>query len=137
LHSADDATRATIIPTARKWTVSEILAAARDFARRTDRYVTIEHTMLAGVNDSDEQAALLADALDGFRAHVNLIPYNPIGAGSSGRIFICSSSERMARFAGILTSRRVVAHFRRTRGDDVAAACGQLRQRKLPVLSAH
>ena len=66
--------------------------------------------------------------LEGFAAHVNLIPYNSIGAGLSGSIYAKPASDRMARFMQILREKGVVAHFRRTRGDDVAAACGQLRQ---------
>ena len=127
LHAPDDQTRDRIVPTARRWKVADIIAAARRFAQETDRYVTIEYCLLAGMNDSDEQAIALADLLDGFRAHVNLIPYNWIGAGLSGATYAKPQAERMDRFMQILRDRRVVAHFRRTRGDDVSAACGQLR----------
>ena len=87
--------------------------------------------MLGGVNDCDEQAHLLADLLDDFRAHVNLIPYNPIGVGVSGMTYVRPSDGRVVAFLDILRDRGVVAHVRVTRGDDVAAACGQLRQRQL------
>ena len=60
------------------------MAAARRFGERTGRVVTIEYCMLAGVNDSDDHAAALASLMSGFRAHVNLIPYNSIGTGLSG-----------------------------------------------------
>src|SRR4051812_936971 len=133
LHAPDDATRARIMPTARKWKVNEILSAARVFAAKTGRYVTIEYCLLAGLNDSDEQAHHLADVIGDFRAHVNLIPYNPIGPGLSGTIYQRPSSERMTCFADVLTSRGVIAHFRQTRGHDVAAACGQLRRVSLLV----
>ena len=129
LHAPDDETRARIVPTARRWRVADIIAAAKRFAAKTDRYVTIEYCLLAGVNDSDAQALKLARLLDGFTAHVNLIPYNSIGAGLSGRIYAKSQSGRMQRFMQILREHRVVAHFRRIRGDDVSAACGQLRSR--------
>jgi 23S rRNA (adenine2503-C2)-methyltransferase len=66
-----------------------------------------------------------------FRAHVNLIPYNWIGPGLSGAIYRKPDEDRSKRFLEILRSRRVVAHFRRTRGDDVNAACGQLRETAL------
>ena len=91
--------------------------------------------MLAGMNDSDQQAMQLARLLDGFAAHVNLIRYNSIGRGISGKIFAKPSIQRIERFMQILRENRVVAHLRRTRGDDVSAACGQLR-RQLPVLAA-
>jgi 23S rRNA (adenine2503-C2)-methyltransferase len=134
LHAPDDATRARIVPTARRFRVAEIIAAAKDFAAQSGRYVTIEYTLLAGVNDSDEQAVALAELLRGFRAHVNLIPYNPTGPGVSGRIYERSLRQRMERFAEILSAAGTVVHFRRTRGDDVNAACGQLRQTSSPVL---
>lgn len=128
LHAPDDETRLRIVPTGKRWRVEEILAAARRFHARSGRIVTIEYTLLAGVNDSDAQADLLAERLDGFRAHVNLIPYNWIGPGVSGNVYRQPQRERMERFMEILRGRGVVAHFRRTRGDDVNAACGQLRE---------
>jgi 23S rRNA (adenine2503-C2)-methyltransferase len=129
LHAPDDETRARIVPTARRWRVADIIAAARRFAAKTDRYVTIEYCLLAGVNDSDAQAMELAHLLEGFAAHVNLIPYNSIGAGLSGAIYTKPRTDRIQRFMEILRENRVVAHVRRTRGDDVSAACGQLRSR--------
>jgi 23S rRNA (adenine2503-C2)-methyltransferase len=128
LHAPDDATRTRLVPANRRYRVADVMAAARRFHSLTKRIVTIEYCMLAGVNDSDEQAILLADLMDGFRAHVNLIPYNAIGAGLSGIHYSRPSVERMGEFMRHLRERGVVAHFRRTRGDDVNAACGQLRQ---------
>jgi 23S rRNA (adenine2503-C2)-methyltransferase len=128
LHAPDDATREKIVPTGRRWKITEIMSAARLFERKTGRIPTIEYTLLAGVNDSDEQAHLLAELMTDFRAHVNLIPYNWIGPGLSGAVYGKPSEERMERFLHILRQKRVVAHFRRTRGDDVNAACGQLRE---------
>jgi 23S rRNA (adenine2503-C2)-methyltransferase len=129
LHAPDDETRSRIVPTGRKFKVADIMQAARDFQRKTGRIVTIEYCMLAGVNDSDDQAHLLGKLMEGFRAHVNLIPYNSIGAGISGAIYSRPSQERLDRFIGILSKHGVVSHFRRTRGDDVNAACGQLLDR--------
>ena len=130
LHAPDDETRAKIVPTARKWKVADIMSAAKYFQAKTGRIVTIEYCMLAGVNDSDEQAHLLGELMQGFRAHVNLIPYNAIGAGISGMIYTKPTRERLTRFIDILTEHHVVSHFRRTRGDDVNAACGQLLARQ-------
>jgi 23S rRNA (adenine2503-C2)-methyltransferase len=130
LHAPDDATRAKIVPANRRYSVADIIAAARRYDARTGRVVNIEYCMLGGVNDADEQAHLLADLLDGFRAHVNLIPYNPIGVGVSGATYIRPGEARVAAFLNILRERGVVAHVRVTRGDDVSAACGQLRQRQ-------
>jgi 23S rRNA (adenine2503-C2)-methyltransferase len=110
--------------------VADIMTAARAYQARTGRIVNLEYCMLAGVNDSDAQANELARLMEGFRAHVNLIPYNTIGAGLSGIAYQRPSAERMDRFMQILRDAKVVAHFRRTRGDDVSAACGQLRQQQ-------
>ena len=134
LHAPDDATRSRLVPSNRRYPVAEIIDAARRFADNTGRVPTIEYCLLGGVNDSDEQAAALADLLAGFRAHVNLIPYNPIGAGLSGHRYAAPGLERRDAFLGILRRMGIVAHFRDTRGDDVNAACGQLRS-KLPVAS--
>jgi 23S rRNA (adenine2503-C2)-methyltransferase len=127
LHAPDDETRSRLVPMNRKWSVREILDAAKRYQHRVGRPVNIEYCLLAGVNDSDAQAALLGDLMHGFRAHVNLIPYNSIGAGLSGIIYRRPTDERIARFSELLREKGVVSHIRQTRGDDVAAACGQLR----------
>jgi 23S rRNA (adenine2503-C2)-methyltransferase len=116
-----------IVPANRRYPVEEIIAAAKRYYARSGREVNIEYCMLGGVNDSDEHARMLAELLKGFRAHVNLIPHNPIGPGVSGRVYVRPSEERVMKFLGILRGRNVVSHIRITRGDDVSAACGQLR----------
>ncbi len=131
LHAPDDLTRSRLVPVNRRYTVAEVMAAARRFHVRTRRIPTVEYCMLAGVNDSDEQATLLAELMRGFRAHVNLIPYNAIGQGISGISYQRPAMERMHRFINLLRDNGVVAHFRDTRGDDVNAACGQLRETTL------
>src|SRR5256885_558826 len=102
LHAPDDATRRRIMPTARAWSVREVLAAACVFAERTGRYVTIEYCLLRDVNDADDHAHQLSDVLNGFRAHVNLIPYNPIGPGLSGATYERPPRERVLAFANVL-----------------------------------
>lgn len=128
LHAPDDETRSRIVPSNRRYPVAEVMDATRRFYDRTRRVPTIEYCLLDGVNDSDEQATLLADLVGKSRFHVNLIPYNAIGRGVSGIEYLRPPQERMGRFLGILRDRRIVAHFRTTRGDDVNAACGQLRE---------
>lgn len=139
LHAPDDDTRSAIVPTGKRYRVADILAAVARYQAATGRIATIEYTLLEGVNDSDAQAELLARLLNEIRAdvasgregrmHVNLIPYNWIGPGVSGREYRRPGVERMDRFLGILRDREIVAHFRRTRGDDIEGACGQLRER--------
>ena len=133
LHAPDDPTRSRLVPSNRRYAVADIMAAARRFARRTGRVPTIEYCLLADVNDSDEQARMLAALMSGFRAHVNLIPYNPIGAGLSGAVYRRPGRERVEAFVDVLRTSGVVAHVRDTRGDDVSAACGQLRGVALAV----
>ena len=128
LHAPDDETRSRLVPANRRYPVARIVAAARRFLERTGRIPTIEYCLLADLNDSDAHAAALARLLDGFRAHVNLIPYNPIGAGISGTIYRRPARERVISFLAILREAGTVAHIRDTRGDDVNAACGQLRE---------
>jgi 23S rRNA (adenine2503-C2)-methyltransferase len=131
LHAPDDATRDRLVPANRRYKVAEVTAAARRFADSTGRVPTIEYCLLSGVNDSDAQASALARLMAGFRAHVNLIPYNPIGPGLSGTGYARPQEQRIKSFLAVLRAEGVVAHRRDTRGDDVSAACGQLRRREL------
>jgi 23S rRNA (adenine2503-C2)-methyltransferase len=128
LHAPDDETRSRLIPANRRWPVAEVIAAAADFQHRTGRIVTVEYCLLAGENDSDDQALLLAQRLAGLRMHVNVIPFNPIGPGLTGKLYARPTAERIARFIHLLRTNGIVAHIRDTRGDDVSAACGQLRR---------
>jgi 23S rRNA (adenine2503-C2)-methyltransferase len=127
LHAPDDETRAKIIPTAERYPVAEIIAAARRFLAEAKLFPTIAYCLLDGINDSDGHAEQLADLMDGFRAHVNLMPYNHIGPGISGTVYRSSPPDRLQRFLQILHDRKVVAHGRDSRGGGANAACGQLR----------
>jgi len=124
LHAADDETRGRIVPVNQRYPVADIMAAARRFADRTRRVPTIEYCMLAEVNDSAVHAERLARLMAGFRAHVNLIPYNTI----TGAPYRTPDSETIAAFVRRLRDAKVVVHVRETRGDPIDAACGQLRQ---------
>jgi 23S rRNA (adenine2503-C2)-methyltransferase len=127
LHAPDDQTRARIIPAARRFPIADLLAAAKRFLSEERLFPTIAYCLLEGINDSDEHACHLADLMAGFRAHVNLIPYNHIGPGISGTVYRPSSPQRLQEFLRILHARKVVAHGRDSRGGQVNAACGQLR----------
>ena len=131
LHAPDDATRERIVPANRRYPVAQIMAAADRFAARSGRIPTLEYCLLRDVNDAPAHATRLAELVRGFRAHVNLIPYNATGAGLSGATYQRPEPEVIARFLHILRSAGVVAHLRHTRGDDVAAACGQLRETQI------
>ncbi len=122
LHAPDEATRRTIIPTAHAHSIDAIFASLRRWQEATRRRVTIEYTMLAGVNDAPAQADALADLLHGLRAHVNLIPFNDwAGSGFEG-----SDRGRIETFRSRLDARGASVSVRFSRGQDTGAACGQL-----------
>ncbi|MDO8541890.1 MAG: 23S rRNA (adenine(2503)-C(2))-methyltransferase RlmN [Opitutaceae bacterium] len=127
LHAPDDATRAQLLPMGKRFPIAEILAAAERFQASRGRPVTIQYCLLRDVNDSPAHAHLLADVLGGRRMHVNLLRYNPTGLSLRGITYAPTTDDAAAAFAGELRARRVVAHFRRSRGPEIDAACGQLR----------
>lgn len=129
LHAPDDATRARLLPMGKRFPIVDILAAADRFQARRGRPVTIQYCLLAGVNDSREHAHLLARLLAPRRMHVNLLRYNPTGLSLRGVAYEPSTDETAEAFAAVLRAHRLVAHFRRSRGPDIDAACGQLRGR--------
>jgi 23S rRNA (adenine2503-C2)-methyltransferase len=129
LHAPDDATRAQILPTGRRYSIAEILAAVERYQLKRGHPVTIQYCLLAGVNDSLEQARELAEVVGSRRMRVNLLRYNPTGPGLSGRDYGTTSVEATAAFQAELRARGVVVQERRARGPDIDAACGQLRRR--------
>lgn len=129
LHAPDDATRARLLPMGKRFPIADILAAADRFQARRGRPVTIQYCLLAGVNDSQEHARLLAELLGSRRMHINLLRYNPTGLSLRGVAYEPSSDATAEAFAAVLRERKLVAHFRRSRGPDIDAACGQLRRR--------
>jgi 23S rRNA (adenine2503-C2)-methyltransferase len=131
LHAPDDDTRSKIIPTARKFKVADILEAAHAYQQASGRITNIEYCLLKDVNDSQEQARLLAHLLKDKHMHVNLIPHNPIGPGLSGRNHQRPPPHVMQAFAQTLRESGITTHFRQPRGDDIDAACGQLRRKTL------
>ncbi len=126
LHAADDRTRMEIMPINRKWGIEEVLDATARFIRSSGRRATLEYVLLAGVNDSADDARLLASRIAerGPRADylVNLIPYNP-GPGGFRR----PSAKRMEHFAATLRARGIAATLRISKGQDILAGCGQLK----------
>jgi 23S rRNA (adenine2503-C2)-methyltransferase len=136
LHAPDDATRARLLPMGKRFPIADILAAADRFQARRGRPVTIQYCLLAGVNDSPEHARQLAALLGPRRMHVNLLRYNPTGLSLRGLTYEPSSDATADAFVAELRARQVVAHFRRSRGPDIAAACGQLRERSAGLVSA-
>ncbi|KAB2673543.1 MAG: 23S rRNA (adenine(2503)-C(2))-methyltransferase RlmN [Verrucomicrobia bacterium] len=130
LHAPDDATRGRLLPMGRRHSIADILAAADRFQARRGRPVTIQYCLLAGVNDSPEHARLLVGLLAARRMHVNLLRYNSTGLSLRGIDYQPSLPAVADAFAGILSAHGIVVHFRRSRGPDIDAACGQLRRRE-------
>jgi 23S rRNA (adenine2503-C2)-methyltransferase len=124
LHAPNDALRDELVPINRKHPIAELLAACWHYLERQNgRSVTFEYTMLDGVNDSASQARELAALLRGHDAKVNLIPFNTF----PGTRFRRSPAEAIRRFRDLLVREGVMATIRKTRGDEIDAACGQLR----------
>ncbi len=124
LHAPDDPLRDELVPINRKFPVAELMDACRRYVRDRNHktHVTFEYVMLDGVNDQPEQARALVKLLQGVPAKVNLIPFNPF----PGTVYRCSPADVIARFQDILHHHGVRTITRRTRGDDIDAACGQL-----------
>ena len=125
LHAPDDALRSELVPINRRYPIAELLASARryiDAQSDGKRVVTVEYTLIAGVNDRPEQARQLARLLRGFPCKINLIPFNPFPDSSYQR----PSGNAVSRFRQVLADAGFVVTRRTTRGDDIDAACGQL-----------
>jgi 23S rRNA (adenine2503-C2)-methyltransferase len=133
LHAPDDALRNELVPINRKHPIAELLQACWHYLdEQNGRSVTFEYVMLDGVNDSPAQARALARLLKGHPAKVNLIPFNPF----PGTQYRRSPATVIQRFRDELLQRGVLATIRRTRGDDIDAACGQLAGRVIDRTTA-
>jgi 23S rRNA (adenine2503-C2)-methyltransferase len=126
LHASNQALREQLIPSARPYSLDDLLAECREYVQQTGRRVTFEYILLAGVNDLPEQAAELAQLLRGFQSHVNLIPYNPIQEADYKR----PSPQRIQAFINVLKQQQIAVSVRYSRGLEADAACGQLRATK-------
>jgi 23S rRNA (adenine2503-C2)-methyltransferase len=122
LHAADDEVRTAMMPVNKKYNLDEVLAACREYVELTGRRVTFEWALIQGVNDTPEQARLLARRLKGLLCHVNAIPLNPTQAYQGQ----ASSLERARAFRQILERAGVPCTIRLRRGIDIQAGCGQL-----------
>jgi 23S rRNA (adenine2503-C2)-methyltransferase len=123
LHASNQPLREQLIPSARQYPLSELLAECRDYVEQTGRRVTFEYILLATLNDEPRHAVELAQHLRGFQSHVNLIPYNPIEEVTYKR----PSKKRVQQFVDTLKQHHIAVSVRQTRGLEKDAACGQLR----------
>ncbi len=125
LHAPNDQKRQELMPIARKYTMDEVLLACKNYFEKTGRRITFEYSLVAGVNDSDEDARELAGRIHGINCHVNLIPVNPI----KERSFVRSTRQAVENFKIKLEKCGINVTIRREMGSDIDGACGQLRKR--------
>ena len=139
LHASDDATRSSIMPVNKKWSIDKLLASCKSYYAATGRRISFEYTLISGKNDSRESAAALADLLnsrlrsptDTMPIHVNLIPVNPVTETG----FSSSEKKTVDEFAATLEKRGVRATVRRRLGADINASCVQLRREETKASS--
>ncbi len=125
LHAPNDELRDQLVPLNRKYPIAELMEACEEFIASKDttrQHITFEYVMLEGINDQPEHARQLAKLLKGMPAKVNLIPFNPFPSTR----YTCSSNNAIDRFRKYLMSQSINTITRKTRGDDIDAACGQL-----------
>jgi 23S rRNA (adenine2503-C2)-methyltransferase len=123
LNAPTDATRTKLMPVNKKYPVKELLAAVKEFVKKTKRGVTFEYVLIRDVNDSEKDALALSKLVQGIRCKINLIPYNPV----DGLPYDRPSEERVLAFRDYLSPRAPAVTLRRSKGEDILAACGQLR----------
>ena len=122
LHAPTDRQREALVPIAKKYPIADVIAACQRLPLKRRNRLTFEYVLLAGVNDSPDDARKLARLLSGLRAKVNLIPLN----AAPGVPFERPSDDAIDRFGAILAERDVTVSVRKSRGRDIRAACGQL-----------
>ena len=127
LHAPNDVKRRELMPIANKYSMDEVLEACRYYFKETGRRLTFEYSLVAGVNDSDENARELAKRLEGTQSHVNLIPVNTV----EGTGYLKSNIKRQQAFINILAAKNIGATVRRTLGSDINASCGQLKRKHI------
>lgn len=130
LHAPDDETRSVIMPVNRSTGVEQLFQACRRYFEKTGRRISYEYAMIDGVNDSDEQADLLARHLKGTPGHVNLIPLNEVRESK------LKPSRRVSAFQKRLERHGITVTVRRKLGGDIDASCGQLRRKTLHLEDA-
>ena len=133
LHGATNEVRNQIMPVNKKFPLEELIPAAKAFARKHGRMLTLEFILIEDINDSLEQAKKLAVIARELHAHVNLIPYNKV----EGLPWVRPSLTRQDRFVKELRGLGVTATLRREKGHDIDAACGQLRLQTEKAQSAN
>ncbi|MFP4133669.1 MAG: 23S rRNA (adenine(2503)-C(2))-methyltransferase RlmN [Halothece sp.] len=126
LHASNQVLREQLIPSGGGYPLSKLITDCRDYVQKTHRRISFEYILLAGVNDTPNHAAELAQLLRGFQTHVNLIPYNPISEVDYQR----PDKKRIQAFQSALEDANIAVSIRYSRGLEADAACGQLRAKQ-------
>ena len=124
LHAPNDEKRKALMPIANRYSIAEVLEACKYYFKKTGRRITFEYSLVAGQNDTEEDAKQLIRLLSGFPCHVNLIPVNPI----KEREYKRSDDNSLQKFKVMLEKNAINVTIRRGMGKDIDAACGQLRK---------
>jgi 23S rRNA (adenine2503-C2)-methyltransferase len=124
LHAPNDEVRKTLMPIAKRYSLSEVLPACQEYFDKTGRRLTFEYSLVSGVNDNLKEAEALATLLKGINGHVNLIPVNPI----KERDYVQSDRKAILSFKNYLEKNGINVTIRREMGRDINGACGQLRK---------
>ena len=127
LHGSNDELRSRLMPIIRKYHLDELIDSIKFYLENTNRRVTFEYLLLAGINDTEQNAKELKDLLKGLNAYINIIPYNEVQEND----YHTSSDENALRFYDLLKKENVAVTLRQKRGDDIDAACGQLRAKEM------
>ena len=132
LHAATDEKRRRLMPIADRYSIRELMEACRHYFERTGRRITLEYSLVGGVNDTDQDAEELSALAGPNGFHVNLIPVNPI----KERDFVQSDASRIRTFQNYLEKNKIHVTIRREMGRDIDGACGQLRRRTMQAMEA-
>ncbi len=127
LHASNDELRDQIMPINRKYSLQQLIEVCKEYTLITNRRVTFEYALMAGVNDTEKDASKMANLLKNLLCHVNLIPINPVSETGIDR----PDSSQIKKFQEILQNKGIETTLREERGTDIEAACGQLRSREL------
>jgi 23S rRNA (adenine2503-C2)-methyltransferase len=130
LHATNDELRNNIVPINKKFPLKELIKACREYPRsKNSKRITFEYVMLKGVNDTAQDARKLVKLISGIPAKINLIPFNPWPNSP----YECSSKEEIKKFSDIIKNAGYASPVRKTRGQDIMAACGQLKSSSIKI----
>jgi 23S rRNA (adenine2503-C2)-methyltransferase len=130
LHAPEDELRTKLVPINEKVGIAALMAAADHYFETSGRKLTFEYVLLAGINDRAEDAEQLAELMAGRTVLLNVIPYNPV----AGLPYQTPSNQSIRKFKEVLQAAGIEIRFRQRKGDQIDAACGQLRRQKLVEL---